>query len=178
MPADVRPFRILLPLAVAATLSCGGDAGEGGPPRAPAVGDPVPAFTGSRLGGDSLSLRELGAPALVNLWATWCPPCRHETPFLQELWERYGPRGLRVVGISSDASGARDQVERFIAEAGVTYDIVLDPSGRTMDLFRVVGLPATYLVDAEGRITLARTGPVSETDSAFLGALEALLEQR
>lgn len=157
---------------------CGGDGTSSGPRGPVRAGDDLPEFRGSLLEGDSLSLSALGGPALVNLWATWCPPCRHEIPYLQELSTRYASRGLRVVGISSDGPRAVDQVREFVAQAGVTYDIVLDPLGETMDLFRVVGLPATYLVDRDGVVTLARTGPVSEADTAFVAEIEALLEAR
>jgi thiol-disulfide isomerase/thioredoxin len=156
--------------------ACG--AGENAPavPRAPAVGDTLPTFRGALVAGDSLSLGDLGGPALINLWATWCPPCRDEIPFLQDLADRYGPQGLRVVGISTDGPRARNQVEAFLADAGVRYPNLLDPQGRSMDLFRVVGLPMTYLVDAGGVITLVRTGPVSESDSAFIAHLDDLVE--
>ena len=150
--------------------------GEGGPTPPPRVGDPLPQLTFATLEGDSLSLGELGpVPALVNLWATWCPPCRAEIPFLETLHREFGPMGLRVIGVSADNRGALDQVEEFLAEAGVTYENVLDPRSETMDAFRLFGLPATYLVDAEGRIVLARAGPVSETDEEFLAAIRALV---
>ncbi len=160
-------------LAAVALTGCGSDA----LPRAPQVGDPLPPLTFAALTApDSLSFGELeGRPALVNLWATWCPPCREEIPFLQELHETFGPRGLRVVGVSSDHSGAVGQVESFLAAAGVTYENVLDPRSSAMDAFRVIGLPATYLVDADGRIAFARTGPVSEADTAFLATIERLV---
>lgn len=167
-------------LVLIALGGCGAEGGAGGGRviRPPVAGDTVPAFTGALLQGDSLSLRDLETPALVNLWATWCPPCRHEIPFLQELAERFGPDGLRVVGISSDDAGARDQVRGLASELGVTYDIVLDPRGTTMDLFRVVGLPATYLVDGDGVIRWSRTGPVSAADTTLLDAIAALVGTR
>lgn len=168
----IRAFGLLL--AAAALAACAGDgAGRSGPPR---HGDPVPDVVGATLAGDTLRLSALrGEAVLVNLWATWCPPCREETPYLQSLHERFGPRGLRTVGISVDDAGARDQVAAFTGEAGVTYPILLDPRGRSMDLFQVVGLPATFVVDHEGIIRLARIGPVQAADTAFVQALEAVV---
>ena len=146
------------------------------PAAPPRVGDAVPDLTFALLEGDSLALPDLaGRPALINLWATWCPPCRAEIPFLQSLHEEYGPRGLQVVGISEDNAGALGQVEDFLGEAGVTYENMLDPRGEAMDAFRLLGLPATYLVDADGRIALVRAGPVSEADQEFLNTIEALV---
>lgn len=166
-------MRRLASLLVVSALACGqGDA----PLRAPQVGQPLPDLTFATLAGDSLSLGELdGRPVLLNLWATWCPPCRAEIPFLQTLHEEYGERGLRVVGVSADNAGALDQVEEFLAEAGVTYENALDPRGTAMDAFRLLGLPATYLLDAEGRVALVRAGPVSETDRSFMETLEGLV---
>jgi thiol-disulfide isomerase/thioredoxin len=163
---------------LAAALALGGCAGEDGalPAAPPRVGDALPELTFAVLDADSLSLPELtGSPALINLWATWCPPCRAEMPFLQDIHEEYGPRGLQVVGISEDNAGALDQVEDFLGEIGATYTNALDPRSRAMDAFRVLGLPATYLVDAEGRIALVRAGPVSEADQEFLDTIEALV---
>ncbi len=165
-------MRIRAGLAFAALLlACEGPTLEG----PPAVGDPAPAMEAETLAGDPFSLRGLqGAPALINLWATWCAPCRAETPFLQEIHEEYGPRGLQVVGLSMDGEGNRDGVEAFITEFGVTYTMVHDFRAEAMDLFHTIGLPATFLLDAQGRFQIIRLGPVSETDQEFLSALEAL----
>lgn len=144
---------------------------------APRVGDALPDLTFAMLDQvDSLAFADLeGRPALVNMWATWCPPCREEIPFFQALHEEFGPRGLRVVGVSSDNAGAFDQVEEFLGSAGVTYENLLDPRSQAMDAFRLFGLPATYLVDAEGQIALVRPAPVSERDTAFMATIEAIV---
>lgn len=142
----------------------------------PTQGNPAPEVVGATLAGDSVALSALrGEPVLLNIWATWCAPCRREMPYLQELHERYGPRGLRVVGVTVDGGSARSQVEDFTADVGVDYEIVLDPRGRSMDAFQVVGLPATFLIDSDGIIRLARYGEVTEADTAFHEALDALV---
>lgn len=170
-----RASRLIRSLAVALVVA--GCAGEGDLALPPQVGDPMPPLVFASLEGDTVALADLqGAPLLVNLWATWCPPCRAEIPFLQTLHEEYAPLGLQVVGISSDNAGAIDQVEDFLAEVEVTYQNLLDPRGESLEVFRLLGLPATYLVDRDGTIVLARSGPVSETDEAFLDALRALTE--
>jgi cytochrome c biogenesis protein CcmG, thiol:disulfide interchange protein DsbE len=142
-------------------------------PRAVA-GAPAPSFEAVTLAGDTVSLESLqGAPVLLNLWATWCAPCRRETPFLQDVHERFAPRGLQVVGVSMDTRGALRDVERFIDEFGVTYRILHDPDGRSMDLFSAIGLPATYLIGADGIILWSRVGEVREGDRVFEEALDA-----
>ncbi len=166
------PRSLAVLLLVGAVAACGA---VDDIPRAPQVGEPLPDLAFATLEGDSISLGDLdGRPTLVNVWATWCPPCRAEIPFLQSIHEEYEARGLRVVGISADNAGALDQVQDFLAEAGVTYENALDPRGTTMDAFRLLGLPATYLLDAEGRVALVRAGPVSESDRSFLETIEAL----
>lgn len=159
-------------LVLIGLAACGG---EGSLARAPQVGDPAPALSFASLDGDTIALTDLaGSPVLLNLWATWCPPCRAEIPYLQSIHEEYGPLGLRVVGISADNAGALDQVEEFLGEAGVSYDNLLDPRGESMEVFRLMGLPATYLIDRNGNLVLSRTGQVSETDEAFIAAIRAL----
>jgi peroxiredoxin len=143
------------------------------PPR---LGEPLADLRGATLDGDTLSIHGFrGSPVLVNLWATWCLPCRTETPFLQSVYERHRDQGLRVVGVSVDAGAARAQVEEFIQEAGVEYDILLDPEGRSLDLYSALGLPATYILDPEGIIRFLRLGPVQEEDPQFWSGLHEAL---
>lgn len=180
---------VALLLASVAPTACGGEGGAGagaGPSGPPRVGDTVPTtrtvdgvdapwFAAATLEGDTVTIADLrGTPVLVNMWATWCPPCRNEMPYLQSVHERYDG-ALRTVGISVDNRGARDQVRDFLAEADVTYEILLDPSMRSLDLFDLPGLPGTFLLDADGLVTFARIGPVIEGEAAFEGALERLM---
>lgn len=143
----------------------------------PRVGAPAPAYGGTTLAGDSVSLEGLkGQVVLLNLWATWCAPCRHETPFLEALFKDRKEQGLTIVGVSMDTGDARDQVADFVEEFAVTYPILLDPQMRGMDLYRVLGLPASFLIDRDGTLRWMRIGPVTETDQDFLNALESTLK--
>lgn len=142
----------------------------------PEVGAAVPSFQAGTLTGDTLALADLrGEPFLLNIWATWCGPCRFETPFLQSVYEEFQEDGLRVVGVSVDQRGSREAIEAFLAEHGVTYDQLHDPSMAAMDTFYVLGLPATFLVDREGVIRLVRMGPVAESDQEFLRTIRELV---
>jgi len=169
-----RPL-LPLPLAAAAFVLAGACAGEEG--RGPVLGSPAPAYGASTLGGgDSITLAELrGKVVLLNFWATWCAPCRHETPFLDSLHARRSADGLEVVGVSVDAGQARGDVEAFVREYGVGYTILLDPQMLGMDRYGVVGLPASFLVDRKGILRWMRFGPVSATDREFLEAVESVL---
>lgn len=166
---------VLLSLVAAA---CSGEKSGNRFSAPPQVGEEAPAFAApSLLTGDTVSLASLrGRPLVVNLWATWCPPCRHETPYLQSVYERYRDDGLRVAGITVDGRSAADDARAFLEEMGVTYIQLHDPGMRSMDVFRVFGLPATYVIDAEGRIVFAGNRPVFEGDEPFESAIEAALE--
>jgi len=177
----IRRWAVLaLGSACLAVVACGSEA-TAGPPR---VGDPLPDFAAPRLegtgegpagggpAGDTVRLAAAGGRAtLVNLWATWCAPCRAEMPYLESVGQAYAPGGLRILGVSTDHRGAVEQVRGVVAERGVTYDILLDPEARSTDLFGVYGLPATFLADTEGVITWMRLGPIEEGDRDFEAAL-------
>lgn len=168
--ADMRRF--LSVIALSGLAACA-------PPEysGPVVGAAAPAYGAKTLEGDSVSLASLrGKVVLLNLWATWCAPCRHETPFLQSLYEERSPDGLEIVGVSMDTGDARDLVGEFVQEYGVTYPMLVDPQMRGMDVYRVLGLPASFLVDREGVLRWMRFGPVGETDHDFLEALEGALK--
>jgi peroxiredoxin len=141
------------------------------------VGEPSPTFEGQSLDGTDLTLDDFsGGPLLLNVWATWCAPCRHETPFLQGLYEEFGGDGLQVLGISVDGASSGEAIREFRAEYAVTYPMIHDPDGIAMDRFFVVGLPATFLIDGEGVMRLIRLGPVDETDEELMTALEELTQ--
>lgn len=147
-----------------------------GEARGPQLGSPAPEYVTATLAGDSVSLASLrGQVVLLNLWATWCVPCRTETPYLQAVFEEHADRGLRVLGISQDVGDAREDIESFVEEFGVTYTILHDPRMRGLDIYRVLGLPGTFLIDRDGILRWMQYGPIREEDPAFLRALEDVL---
>lgn len=137
------------------------------------VGSPAPEYSAVTLGGDTVSLASLrGEPVLLNIWATWCPPCRKEMPDLQALHEELGPRGLRVIGVSVDASGADDLVREFLSDYGVTFEILRDPAERIATTFATQGVPVTILIGSDGTILWRKLGPVSVDDPQLRDALD------
>ena len=146
--------------------------------RPPQVGDPAPDFQAMSLDGErTVALGDYaGQTILVNLWATWCAPCRFETPYLQSVYEENRDRGLMIVGVSVDSPSALDLVNDFLDEMGVTYDILLDPDMVSTDAFLPIGYPASYLIDGDGMVRFTRLGPIAEGDPAFLEALEKTLK--
>jgi cytochrome c-type biogenesis protein len=166
-----------LTLALTLTLGLGALAACGNAfPSYGEVGDKAPEYGATTLSGDSITLASLrGSPVLLNIWATWCPPCRKEMPDLQELHERYSPQGLRVVGISIDAAGADDMVRNFLTEYDVTYTILRDPGDRIASVFMTQGVPVTILIDSDGTVLWRRLGPVSAKDEGLTAALQRAL---
>ncbi len=129
------------------------------------VGDPVPGFALASLQGEKVSLASLhGQPVLLNLWATWCLPCLREMPDLAALQERFGEKGLVVVGLNVDAADALDKVRTFVAERKIPFTVWLDPGMRVSSALRVQALPASFVIDREGKIVLRRDEAITAGD--------------
>ena len=156
-----------------AALACNRDPGGF---RPLAAGDPAPDFGAPVFDGDSLHLSSLaGQPVLLNVWATWCPPCREEMPALQALHEEFGPRGLRVVGVSVDSRGSEDTIRRFLEEGGYTFTILHDASDAVSRQFRTIGVPESFLIDGEGRVVRRWIGKFDPLAEDVVRDIEALL---
>ena len=140
-------------------------------------GDPAPPFTATSLtDGSPVSLTDYrGKTLLVNLWATWCHPCRAETPYLQSIYERYREDGLRILGVSVDLPADSPAVVHFVEEFGVEYDIALDPEATSQDVFLARGLPTSVLIDRNGNIAFSWIGAIREGEPTFIEGLEAVL---
>ncbi len=127
------------------------------------IGRPAPAFTLVALDGRSVSLADLrGQLVLVNFWASWCTPCREETPLLEATSREFDARGLRVLGVVYQDSA--DAARAFEASYGLTYPSLMDPAGRTAIDYGVLGIPESFLVDAIGVIRDRQIGPYTEPE--------------
>ena len=137
-------------------------------------GDPVPAYGAATLAGDSLALDALaGRPVLLNIWATWCPPCREEMPALQTLHDRYSEQGLAVIAVSLDASGA--DAATFAEELGLTMRMLHDPASRVTRAFRTTGVPETFLIGTDGRIVRRWIGAFDPLADDVIASVESAL---
>lgn len=125
-----------------------------GSKRAVKVGEPAPAYSAKTLGGEMVRLSDFEGEkvVMVNLWATWCGPCREEMPELQRLYEQYKNDGLIVLGVSVDGSRQEVGLRRFVQSMGVTYPILYDPANRISRTFRTIGIPQTFLIDRSGEL--------------------------
>ena len=93
-----------------------------------------------------------GKAVLLNLWATWCGPCREEMPRIQRLQEELGPQGLAIVAVSIDNPGMADAIRDFRKELGLSFEILYDESGAIRDAYQSTGVPETFLIDKQGVI--------------------------
>jgi len=149
----VRPTAALGALAVV-VAACGGGGGDASATlpdlTLPALHDGAPA----------LDVGALRGPAVVNLWATWCQPCRKELPAFQEVSAARPDVRFVGVDIAEDAGKARD----FLADLGITFDQFLDDRGELTDALGTAVLPVTLVVAADGTVATEHVGPMSVGD--------------
>jgi cytochrome c biogenesis protein CcmG/thiol:disulfide interchange protein DsbE len=93
-----------------------------------------------------------GQVVLLNIWATYCIPCRTEMPSIQALHDRYGARGLKVVAVSVDNPGMDDEIRRFRDQYGLTFEILYDAPGRIKTDYQTTGVPETFVIGRDGVI--------------------------
>ena len=139
-----------------------------GKPPAAEPGRAAPNFALRTPAGEVLQLDTYrGSYVLINFWASWCPPCRGETPDLQSLYERAGGRSLVILGVNQQEDGGT--AGAFASEFGITYPNVLDRAGEVSNAYRVGrGLPVTFLVSPEGVVLKVYPGRISADDLASI----------
>ncbi len=112
----------------------------------------APDFTLESLDGKSVRLSDLrGKAVLLNFWATWCGPCKIETPWLVELQNQYGSQGLQVIGVAMDDSGKED-IAKFAKDMGVNYPVLLGKEAVGDAYGGVPALPESFFIGRDGKI--------------------------
>lgn len=140
------------------------------------VGARAPSYATVSLNGDSVSLAgQRGKVVLLNIWATWCHPCRTEIPELRQIHARYRDRGLELIGVSVDSDGTDDAIRQFMTDFQMTFPVWRDPGERISARFLAVGVPATFLIDREGILRWRKTGPIAPGDTSLTAAIELAL---
>jgi cytochrome c biogenesis protein CcmG/thiol:disulfide interchange protein DsbE len=136
----------------------------------------APDFAVPDLSGQAVRLSSLrGQVVLVNLWTTWCPPCREEMPSMERLYQRLKGRGFVLLAVSQDEAG-KAAVEPFVRDLGLTFPVLIDPEHQVGDRFRVWGYPESFLIDREGRVAERIIGPRDWVAPDQVAAVERLLE--
>jgi cytochrome c biogenesis protein CcmG/thiol:disulfide interchange protein DsbE len=142
----------------------------------PLKGRPAPAFTLQDLNGRKVSLASYrGKAVLLNFWATWCAPCKIETPWIVELRNRYASQGFEVLGISTEGEDlkpddtvgwAKDKaaINKFVQQEKVTYPMLLDGDSISTPYGGLDDLPTSFFVNRKGIVVAAQLGLTSEAD--------------
>lgn len=130
------------------------------------------------LEGEPFDLRgHQGEVVLLNMWATWCQPCRQELPELARLHRELGSKRFTVVGVNVDVARLEGRVRSMVADFELPFPVVLDPNNETVSKFEVVGYPTTFVIARDGSIRWRRDGIIFENDEELAGVLETALAE-
>ncbi|HEX8393667.1 MAG TPA: TlpA disulfide reductase family protein [Longimicrobium sp.] len=146
----------------------------------PDVGKPAPGFRATDMNGRPVSLADLrGQVVLLNVWATWCGPCRDEMPSMERLHKELGPQGLRIIAVSVDkAPAGPKELTSFARDLGLTFTIWHDPSGEIQRTYRTTGVPESFILDRDGVIQKKVIGATEWDAGANTDLLRRLLAER
>lgn len=130
------------------------------------VGQLAPDFTLPTLEGGEITLSELnGQAVLINFWASWCVPCRVETPLLVDAYHRYADEGLVVLGLNLTEQDRLEEVQAFVSEFDVSYPVLLDDGTEVShNLYNLFGLPMSVFVDRSGIIKRVIVGAIMDAE--------------
>ncbi|KYD20209.1 thiol-disulfide oxidoreductase ResA [Caldibacillus debilis] len=147
----------LLALAVAYTLY----ANLNGDRDLVREGDPAPDFVLKDLNGNSYRLSDYrGKGVFLNFWGTYCKPCKKEMPYIDRAYRKYKDRGVEVIAVNV---GETDMtIQNFVDKYGLSFPVVVDREGEVQDAYDIFPLPATFLIDADGKIVKYYEGELTE----------------
>jgi peroxiredoxin len=143
----------------------------------PRAGFPAPDFTREALDGGAIALSQhRGEVVVINLWASWCRPCRIEMPVIQKVYAADRDRGLEVLAVNGTFQDGETAARHFARELGLTFPILLDRDGRVSREYLLRALPSTYIVDRKGIVrTVLIGGPM--TEALLRSKVEPLLQE-
>jgi peroxiredoxin len=143
------------------------------------VGARAPDFRAIDLAtGDSVSFREHyeGAVTLINIWATWCLPCRVEMPGMESVYQSLAPRGFKIAAVSID-EGSPEDVRAFGQELGLSFDLLQDRSGAVQQVYQTTGVPESFLINKDGIIVKRLIGEHAWNSPVNRKLIEGLLDE-
>jgi cytochrome c-type biogenesis protein len=137
----------------------------------------APDYKAIELDGTPVSISDYhGKVILVNLWATWCEPCREEMPGLGELHNMFPRSDFEIIGISIDDPGFEQVIVQTMAEDNLTYPVWLDPENRFQFMFRTIGVPESFLIDADGQIIHQWKGAFDPVSDDTINLVDATIQ--
>ncbi len=153
--------------------------------QAPGPGGPAPHFEFVDLAGESVGLDDFeDKVVLLNVWATWCPPCIYEMPSMQRLYEMLEGEPFEIVAVSVDGRRAGESgplgrlagdPQAFADSLGLTFTILHDPEGRIMRSYRTVGVPESFLIGRDGRIYRKVSGATEWDHPSYVQYIQRLI---
>jgi cytochrome c biogenesis protein CcmG/thiol:disulfide interchange protein DsbE len=166
-PTERRLFFILILIAGLAWIFFSMDntgSSTAGEISAPQEGFVAPDFTLETTDQQTITLSELkGQAVLVNVWATWCPPCRAEMPAIEKLYLEYRDRGFIVLGLNDTVQDKQEAIIPFIKEYNLTFPILLDELGEVSHTYQIRSLPTSFFINRDGTVNeVVVGGPMSE----------------
>jgi len=166
-PTERRIFFILILIAGLAWIFFSMDntgTSTAGAISAPQKGFLAPDFTLQTTDQQTITLSELkGQAVLVNIWATWCPPCRAEMPAIEKLYLEYKDQDFVVLGLKATVQDNQTTIIPFIKEYNLTFPILLDELGEVSRAYQIHSLPTSFFINRDGTINeVVVGGPMSE----------------
>ena len=134
----------------------------------------APAFSLPAHGGGTVSLAQLrGQVVMINIWASWCGPCRQEMPLLENIYRKYHSRGFTLVGVSIDDDPKA--ADAFLQKTPVSFPVLYDTASTLTGLYRVQGMPSSAFIDRKGQLHLLHEGYATGDEKAYIAEIEKLL---
>ncbi len=142
---------MIIPLLVLTLVLLLAGCSAGGASSGPRVAKPAPDFQLQSLDGQVVSLSDLqGEPVLINFWATWCPSCRGQMPYLEQIYQEWSDRGLVLLAVNIGESPS--QVRNFMQRYNLSLPVLLDTTQAVAQKYNITGIPTTFFIDKNGII--------------------------
>ena len=151
--------------------------GASSPALAADAGQPSPALALPDARGTVVTLDKLrGQVVYVDFWASWCGPCRRSFPWMNDMQQKYGGKGLAIVAVNVDKK--RADADKFLAQLPASFPVVFDEAGTSPAAFGVKGMPTSYLIDARGNVVLVERGFLEGSRGELEDRIKELLAGR
>jgi thiol-disulfide isomerase/thioredoxin len=136
----------------------------------------APSFSLPSRSGDTMSLDKLkGQVVMLNFWASWCGPCRHEMPLLDQMYKRYSALGFTLVGVNVEAN--TQDAEKWLAQTPVSFPVLFDKESKVSKLYDVNAMPSSVFIDRKGNVRYLHRGYKEGDEGEYLNQIRALLKE-